>query len=46
MKIIFVNSKSIKTQLIFEEYVKESKIRLIYNSVRNNQDIIKKNNKK
>ena len=46
MKIIFANSKSIKTQLIFEEYVKESKIRLIYNSVRNYQDIIKKKNNK
>ena len=42
MKMIFVNSKSIKTQLVTEEYVKESKIRLIYNSVRSNQDIIKK----
>ena len=42
MKIIFANSKSIKTQLISEENVKESKIRLIYNSVRNNKDIIKK----
>ena len=42
--MILVNSKSIKTQLIDEEYAKESKIRLIYNSVRINQDIIKKKN--